>query len=56
MKDYCQPGVPIFVERWGGGDNLQFYSNFAIFSRLGGMNLDHNFFQMSKLSEDQKKR
>ena len=39
-----------------GGDNLQFYSNFALFSTLGGMNLDHDFFQVSKLSVDQKKR
>ena len=38
-----------------GGDNLQFYSNFAQFSTLGGMNLDHGCFQASKLSEDQKK-
>ena len=45
--------VPIFVEHWG--DNLQFYPNFAHFSTLGGMNLDHDFFQVSKLSEDQKK-
>ena len=37
------------------GDNLQFYPNFALFSILGGMNLDHDFFQVSKLSEDQKK-
>ena len=47
-------GVPIFFEHWG--DNLQFYPNFALFSTLGGMNLDHDFFQVSKLSEDQKKR
>ena len=46
-------GVPIFVEHWG--DHLQFYPNFALFSTLGGMNLDHDFFQFSKLSEDQKK-
>ena len=38
-----------------GGDNLQFYPNFALVSTLGGMNLDHDFFQVSKLSEDQKK-
>ena len=47
-------GVQIFVEHWG--DNLQFYPNFALFSTLGRMNLDHNFFQVSKLSEEQKKR
>ena len=28
---------------------------FTLFSTLGGMNLDHDFFQVSKLSEDQKK-
>ena len=38
-----------------GGDNLQFYPNFALFSTLGGMKLDHDFFHVSKLSEDQKK-
>ena len=47
------PGVPIFVEHLG--DNLQFYPNFALFSTLGGMNLDLDFFQVSKSSEDQKK-
>ena len=36
-----QPGVPIFVEHWG--DDLQFYPNFALFSTLEGMNLDHDF-------------
>ena len=39
-----------------GGDNLQFYPNFALFSTLGGMNLDQDFFQVRKLSEDQKKK
>ena len=39
-----------------GGDNLQFYPNFALFSALGEMNLNQDFFQVSKLSEDQKKR
>ena len=38
-----------------GGDNLQFYFNFALFSTLGGMNLDQDFFQVSKLSEERKK-
>ena len=47
-------GVQIFVEHWG--DNLQFYPNFALFSTLGEMNLDHHFFQVSKLSEEQNKR
>ena len=46
--------MPIFVEHWG--DNLQFYPNFALFSTLRGMNLDHDFFQLSKLGEDQTKR
>ena len=47
-------GVPIFAEHWG--NNLQFYPNFAIFSTLGGgMNFDHGFVQVNKLSEDQKK-
>ena len=35
-----------------GEDNVQFYPNFALFSTLGGMNLDHDFVQVSKLSED----
>ena len=39
-----------------GGDDLQFYPNFALFSRLGGMKLDHYFFHVSKSSADQKKR
>ena len=43
--------VQIFVEHWG--DNLQFYPNFFLFFMLGGMNLDHDFFQVSKLSKDQ---
>ena len=34
---------------------MQFYPNFALFSTLGGMNLDQDFFQVSKLNEDQKK-
>ena len=46
-------GVIIFAEHWG--NNLQFYPNFSLFSTLGGMNLDHDFAQVSKLSEDQKK-
>ena len=36
-----------------GGDNLQFYPNFALFSTLGRMNLDHDFVQVWKFSEDQ---
>ena len=35
---------------------MQFYPNFALFSTLGGMNLDHDFVEMSKLSEDQTKK
>ena len=38
-----------------GGGNLQFYPNFALILTLGGINLNHNFFQVSKLSEDKKK-
>ena len=51
---FLQTGVQIFVEHWRG--NLQFYPTFALFSTLGGMNLDQGFFQVSKLSEDQKKK
>ena len=39
-----------------GGDNLQFYPNFALFSTLGGMNLDHDFVQVRKFREDQRKK
>ena len=39
-----------------GGDNLQFYPNFALFSTLGGINLDHDSFQVNKLSAEQKKK
>ena len=39
-----------------GEANLQFYPNFALFSTLGGMNLDHDFVQVWKFSEDQKKK
>ena len=42
--------MQIFVEHWGGK-----ICNFTLFLTLGGMNLDHDFFQVSKLSEDQKK-
>ena len=38
-----------------GGDNLQFYPNFALFSTLVWMNLDQEFFPAGILSEDQKK-
>ena len=43
--------MPIFVEHWGEG-NFQFYPIFNI----GGMYLDHDFFRISKLSEDQKEK
>ena len=53
-KERASPAVVrIFVEHWG--DNLQFYPNFALFSTLGGLNLDQDFFQVNKSSEDQKK-
>ena len=48
------PVVPIFVKHCG--DNLQFYPNFALFSTLEGMNLDHDFVQVWKFSADQKKK
>ena len=38
------------------GDNLQFYPNFALFSPLGGCTSTTIFFQVSKLSGDQKKK
>ena len=48
------PGVPIFVEHLGG-----MICNFTLilpyFQHWGGMNLDYDFVQVSKLSEDQKK-
>ena len=37
-----------------GGDNLKFYPNFSLISTLGGMNFDHDFFQVWKFSKDQK--
>ena len=36
------------------GDNLQFYLIFVQCSTLKGMKFDHDFFHVSKLSEDQK--
>ena len=38
-----------------GGNNLQFYPNFVLFTTLGEMKLDHYFFHESKSIEDQKK-
>ena len=49
----CQAGVPIFVGYWGG-----IICNFSIilpYFQHCGMNLDHDFVQVSNLSEDQKK-
>ena len=43
-KQWCQSLLSI------GEDNLQFYPNFALFSTLGGMNLDHDFAQVWKFS------
>ena len=39
-----------------GGDNLQFYTNFSLFSTLGVMKFDHDCFHVSKLSEDPPKK
>ena len=39
-----------------GGDNLQLYPQFCFLFCIGGMNLDHGFIQVSKLSEDHKKK
>ena len=30
-----EPGIAVYVEHWGGGDNLQFYPNFALFKHWG---------------------
>ena len=38
-----------------GGDTLQFYPNFALFSTLEGMNLDHDFVQVWNLVKTKKK-
>ena len=38
-----------------GGNKLQFCPKFARFSTLGEMNLNHDLFQVSKLSKNQKK-
>ena len=63
IKDVCLYFVVVCKYSQGcrslliiGGDNLQFYPNFALFSTLGGMNRDHDFYQVSKLSEDQKNK
>ena len=38
-----------------GEDNVQFSPNFALFSALEEIKLDHDYFHVSKLSDDQKK-
>ena len=48
-----QAGVPIFVEHWGG-IICNFTPIFPYFQHWG-VNLDHDFFQVSKLSKDQRK-
>ena len=45
--------VPIFAEHWGEG-NCNFTPILPYFHHWG-MNLDHDFVQVSKLNEDQKK-
>ena len=47
--------MPIFVEHWGGGVIRNFTPNLPYFQHWG-MNLDYDFFQVSKLNEDQKKK
>ena len=54
LVDFILAGVPILVEHWRE-NNFWFYPSFALFSTLEGMNLDHDFFQVSKLRADQKK-
>ena len=39
-----------------GGVNLQFYTNFALFSTLGGINLDQDFFSGEQIKRRTKKR
>ena len=46
--------MPIFGEHWG--EKFAILPQFVLFSTLGEMKLDHNFVQVSKLSEDPKKR
>ena len=47
LQQWCQFMLSIMA------DNLQFYSNFAPFSTLGGMKLNHYCFHLSISSEDQ---
>ena len=46
--------MPIFVELWGG--LLAILPQLCAIFNFGEMNLDHDFFQVSKLSEDEKSR
>ena len=46
--------VQIFVEHWGG--YFAILPQFCPIFNIGGMNLDQDFFQVSKLSEDQTKK
>ena len=46
-------GVQIFVEHWG--EYFAILAQFCSIFNIGGMNLDHDLFQVSKLSENQKK-
>ena len=48
-SQWCQSLLSI------GGIICNFTSILPCFQHWGGMNLDHDFFQVSKLSEDQKK-
>ena len=54
-KHLCSPRyvlptrVPIFIEHWGG-NNLQFYPNFALFSTLGGDELRPRFFSGEQIN------
>ena len=47
-------GGQIFVEHWGG--EFAILAQFFPIFNIGGMNLDHDLFQVSKLSENQKKK
>ena len=55
LNFYCNQWCRSLLSIGGGGGNLQFYPNFALFSTLEEMNLDHDFVQVWKFSEDQKK-
>ena len=51
---YLCPGVPILVVHWGGRFAILFH--FCPIFNIGGMNLDHDFFQISKLKWRPKKK